>query len=98
MLASAASMSTSLRLRARLLLFHNIHNLVGDAEVFDVVAAHIAFRKTEELVAFGAGLHDFFEGQVHVGVALHQVAVEGFAIFQLDEHGVPLGGGEEAEW
>ena len=25
------------------------------------------------------------------------MAVEGFAIFELDEHGVALGGGEEAE-
>jgi hypothetical protein len=42
-------------------------------------------------------LHDFFEGEVHVCVALHQVPVEGFAVLELDEHGVALGGCEEAE-
>ena len=30
-------------------------------------------------------------------VALDQVAVEGFAVLELDEHGVALGGGEKAE-
>jgi hypothetical protein len=62
-----------------------------------VVSAHIAFWQPEELVAFGTCLNDFFEGEVHVGVALDEVTVEGFAVFQLDEHGVALGGGEEAE-
>jgi len=41
-------------------------------------------------------LHDFFEREVHVRVAVYQVAVECFAVFELDEHGVPLGGVEEA--
>jgi hypothetical protein len=42
-------------------------------------------------------LHDFFEGEVHVGVALYEMAVECFAVLELDEHGVALGGGEKAE-
>jgi hypothetical protein len=42
-------------------------------------------------------LHDFFEGEVHVGVALDQVAVESLAVLELDEHGVALGGGEKTE-
>jgi hypothetical protein len=62
-----------------------------------VVSAHVAFRQAEEFVAVGTCLHDFFEGEVHVCVALDQVAVEGFAVLELDQHGVALGGCEEAE-
>jgi hypothetical protein len=62
-----------------------------------VVSVHVAFWQSEELVAFGTRLHDFFEGEVHVGVALDEVAVEGFAVLELDEHGVALRGGEKAE-
>ena len=62
-----------------------------------VVSEHVAFWQSEELVAFGTRLHDFFEGEVHVGVALDEVAVEGFAVLELDEHGVALGGCEETE-
>ena len=62
-----------------------------------VVSAHVAFWQSEELVAVGACLHDFFEGEVHVGVALYEMAVECFAVLELDEHGVALGGGEKAE-
>ena len=62
-----------------------------------VVSAHVAFRQAEEFVAVGTCLHDFFEGEVHVCVALDQVAVEGFAVLELDQHGVALGGCEETE-
>jgi hypothetical protein len=62
-----------------------------------VVSAHVAFRQSEELVTVGTCLHNFFEGEIHVCVALDQVAVEGFAILELDQHGVALGGSEEAE-
>lgn len=62
-----------------------------------IVPANIALRQAEELVAFGARLHDFLKRQVHVGVALDQVAVERFAVLQLDEHWVALGGCEKAE-
>jgi hypothetical protein len=71
--------------------------LVGWWGLTNVVTAHVAFWQSEELVAFGTCLHDFFEGEVHVGVALDQVAVESLAVLELDEHGVALGGGEEAE-
>lgn len=80
-----------------LLLFDDVDDLIGNAEIFDVVSAHVAFWQSEELVAFGTRLHDFFEGEVHVGVALDEVAVEGFAVLELDEHGVALRGGEKAE-
>jgi hypothetical protein len=62
-----------------------------------VVSAHVALWQPEELVAVGTCLHDFFEGEVHVCVALDEVAVEGFAVLELDQHGVALGGSEEAE-
>lgn len=64
-------------------------------DVAYVVPAHVAFRQAEEFVAVGTGLHHFFEGEVHVGVAVDQVAVEGLAVLELDQHWVPLGGIEK---
>jgi hypothetical protein len=37
-----------------------------------------------------AGLHDLAQGQVHPGIAQHEVAVECFAVLELDQHGVAL--------
>lgn len=39
-----------------------------------------------------------FQGKVHPGVAVDQVPVKCFAVLELDEHRVPLGSGQEAEW
>ena len=58
-----------------------------------VVTPYIDFRQAEELVAVGARLHDFFQGEIHPGVAGDEVAVERLAVFELDEHRVPLGRG-----
>ena len=66
-------------------------------DVTYIVPSNITFRQPEELVALGARLHDFFQRQVHVGVAGDQVAVERFAVFELHQHWVALGGVEEAE-
>lgn len=46
---------------------------------------------------YGTCLHDLLEREVHPCVAVDQVAVEGLAVLELDEHRVPLGGVEEAE-
>ena len=43
------------------------------------------------------GLHDLAQRQVHPRVAQHQVAVEGLAVLELDEHGVALRGVQEPE-
>lgn len=58
-----------------------------------VIPPHVAFRQSVELVAVWGGLHDFLQGDVHVRVAGDEVAVEGFAGFELDEHRFALGGG-----
>ena len=42
-------------------------------------------------------MDNFFQGEIHVVVAADEVTVERFAVFELDEHGVPLRGVEEAE-
>lgn len=55
-----------------------------------VVSTHVALWQPKEFVAFGARLHNFFEGEVHVRVAVHKMAVECFAVFKLDEHRVAL--------
>lgn len=75
----------------------NEHSFQWDTFIAYIVSAHVALWQPEELVAVGTCLDDFFEGEVHVGVALDQVAVEGLAVLELDEHGVALGGGEETE-
>lgn len=49
------------------------------------------------MITLGTRLHDFFQSDIHVGVAADEMAVESFAGFELDEHGVALGCGEEAE-
>lgn len=43
------------------------------------------------LRSYGAGLDNFFQGEVHPRVAVDEVAVQGLAVLELDEHGVPLG-------
>lgn len=90
-------MSASLPLLANLLLLDHIHDLIRHPQALDIVPTHVTLRESEEFVAVGGRLHDFFEGDVHVGVAGDEVAVEGFAGFEFDEHGVALGCGEEAE-
>ena len=62
-----------------------------------VIPPNINLRQTEKLVTVRTRLHDFFERQVHPCVAVDEVAVEGFAVLKLDEHGVALGGGEETQ-
>lgn len=49
------------------------------------------------VAAHRAGLNDLLQRQVHPGVAHDQVAVEGLAVLELDEHGVALGRVEQAE-
>ncbi len=41
-------------------------------------------------------MDDFFEREVHVCVAVDEVAVECLAVLELDEHWMPLGGVEKA--
>lgn len=62
-----------------------------------IVSPHITLWQSEEFLSFRRRLDDFFEGQVHVGVAVDQVAIKSFAGFELDEHRVALRRGEEAE-
>lgn len=47
--------------------------------------------------SYRAGLDDLLEGQVHPRVAVDEMAVERFAVLELDEHRVALRGVEQAE-
>lgn len=58
----------------------------------DIVPSDVNFWQSEELVAIWASLYHFFESKVHPGIAANQVAVEGFSIFELDQHRMALGG------
>jgi hypothetical protein len=62
-----------------------------------VVAAHVDFRQAVEAVAVRVGLDDLAQDEVHPVVAADEMAVEGLAVLELDEHWLALGGGEEAE-
>lgn len=62
-----------------------------------VVTANVDFGESKEPIAFRAGLYHFAQNQVHPVVAGHQVAVQGLAVLELDQHRVALCGREEAE-
>lgn len=80
-----------------LLLLDRVDNLVGDAQVLDVVAFDVDFWQTHEAVTVGIGLHNLLQSEVHPCIALHKVAVEGLAVLELDQHRLALCGAEEAE-
>lgn len=42
--------------------------------------------------AYGAGLDDFLQCEVHPRIAINEVSVQSFAILELDQHRVALGG------
>ena len=62
-----------------------------------IIPPHIYLLQAEEAVAFGTGLHDLFQDQVHPCVAADEMAIECFAVLELDKHGMALGCGEKAE-
>jgi hypothetical protein len=49
-----------------------------------VISPNITLGHPEEFIPVRGCLYDFFEREVHVGVAGDQVAIEGFAVFELD--------------
>jgi hypothetical protein len=58
------------------------------------------FTRVEEgwsFAAYRTRLDNLLQCQVHPGVALHQVAVECFAILELNQHGMALRRVQEAE-
>lgn len=62
-----------------------------------IIPSDITLGQAKEMITLGTRLYDFFQGDVHVGVAADEMAIESFAGFELDEHRVALGCGEEAE-
>lgn len=57
-----------------------------------VISPNINLRQAEKFVTLGTCLDNFFQRQIHPGIACDQVAVKCFAVFELDQHRVPLGG------
>lgn len=62
-----------------------------------IIPSDVTLGQAKEMITLGTRLYDFFQGDVHVGVAADEMAIESFAGFELDEHRVALGCGEEAE-
>lgn len=47
---------------------------------------------------YWARLHHFLQGEVHPGIARYEMAVQRLSILEFHQHGMPLGGSEEAQW
>ena len=62
-----------------------------------IISSDVDFGQSEKLVAFGTGLDDLFQCEVHPGVAVHEMAIERFAIFELYKHGMSLSSIQEPE-
>ncbi|GMS82281.1 hypothetical protein PENTCL1PPCAC_4456, partial [Pristionchus entomophagus] len=102
--AAAASLSLLLLVHVLLvsahllhLVLHHVHHRFGDAEVLDGGSSHVHLGHLVEAFAVLGSEDDISEVNVHPSVARLKVAVVGFAIFQLDEHGVVLGSAEKRE-
>lgn len=70
---------------ARLLLLHGIEQLVGYTDVLDGRPADVALGQLPETLARGVGLVHFAKSDVHEVIAVDEVAVERFAIFELNK-------------
>lgn len=62
-----------------------------------IVSSDVDFGQSEELVTFGTRLDDFFQGEIHPGVAVHEMAIERFAILELHKHRMSLSSIQEPE-
>ena len=62
-----------------------------------IVPSHVNLWQSEEFVAVRTGLDDFFQSEVHPGVTVDEMAIECFAVLELDEHRMALGSIQEAE-
>lgn len=49
-----------------------------------VIPPNINLWQAEKFVSLGTRLNNFFQRQIHPGVACNQMAVECFAVFELD--------------
>lgn len=78
--------------------FSSTHVILLPRDFTHVIPSDIAFGQPPEFVSFRARLHDFFQSQIHVGIAIHKMSVQRLAIFELDEHRMALRRGEETEW
>jgi len=94
-LPTASTLAVAALLILVLLFPSQVDDFLGNPQIFDIVSPHISFGQSEKPVTLGAGLDDLFEGQVHPRVAVDQVAVQGLAVLELDQHGVALGGREK---
>jgi len=62
-----------------------------------VISSDIAFGQSPEFVALRTCLHNFFQSQIHVRIAVNKMAVQCLAVLEFDKHWVALRRGEEAE-
>lgn len=56
----------------------------------NIIPSDINFRQSEKGGPLWICLDYFFQGEVHPSVAIDQMAVERFAILELDQHRVAL--------
>lgn len=68
------------------LFFGVVHDFIWQTQVLDVNTPDIHLWYLHETVTGGIQLNDIAQGQVHPRIAIHQVTVERFTIFQLYQH------------
>lgn len=69
---------------------HHVDHFVGDAQVLDVHALDVHLGHAPEAVTILAGADHLAQIDVHPIVTAHQVAIVGFTILQLHQHGMIL--------
>jgi len=61
-----------------------------------IIASDIYLGEPVKLVSPWTGLYDLFQGKIHPCVAANEMAVQCFAILELDQHRVALGSIEKS--
>mmetsp|Transcript_12908 Transcript_12908/g.22329 ORF Transcript_12908/g.22329 Transcript_12908/m.22329 type:complete len:180 (+) Transcript_12908:417-956(+) len=101
--APAATATCAANIELSLLLFflgqgiicHHINHLIGNAEVFNIVASYVAFWNSPELVSVPRSANNFSQVDVHPTVAVDQSPIVCLSVFELNEHGMALRSSEE---
>lgn len=64
--------------------------------VTHIVPSHVCLRQSPKPVPFRTCLDNLLERQIHPSVTVDEMAIERFAILELNKHGVALGRCEQA--
>jgi len=98
--SSSASSAASIR-AARFLgddfLLNFIDHFIWDTQILDCVPSDVAFGDSPKSITVTRGANHFAKVDVHKVVAVDEMAVVSFAIFELHQHRMSLGGTEKGQ-